>query len=238
MKEETDSVEYKIEMLKKSFDYGKKKIIYHENSHLLFSYFFGMSCRYVDYTILSDVQLKNNNIEMEFESRAQAYIEMPPVLEDFLVFIHHGGKMKDFISKVGINKDMLINALKAYLNMLYAGYEAERFFFDGKEYSEIKNFILQYSEDFTVKNIAEDEIKAKTVLKNLDFNQDIIDEIRKNAIELIQKVLNEDKMKNLFDGLYQLSLKKQRLSKDEIESYLEGHQFSQWSQEMIIKIKL
>lgn len=236
MKKDKDSVEYKIEMLKKSFDYGKKKIIYHENSHLLFSYFFGMSCRYVDYTILSDVQLQNNNIEVEFESRAHTFTELPHVLEDFLFHSNMGVSLEDFTKKTKIEPDLLISEIRAYLTMLYAGYEAERFFFNGEEYSEIKDFIIQYSEDFTVKNIAEDEIKAKTVLNNLGFNQDIIDEIRKNSIELIQTVLNEEKMKNLFDGLYQLSLKKQRLSKEEIESYLEGHQFSHWSQEMINKL--
>lgn len=236
MKEEQGSENYQFEMLEKSIDYGKKKIIYHENSHLLFSYFFGMSCRYVDYTIISNIQLKDNNFEMEFKSNAKAFTEMPPLLEDLLVFMHYGGKMMDFILRVGIKEDMLIDAMKSYLTILYAGYEAERFFFSGEEYSEIVDFISKYCEDFTLKNIAEDETKAKTILTNLGFAQDVCDMIRNDAIELIQAVLNESKMRTLFDELYQLSLRKQVLNKIEIESFLANHQFTEWSKEMIEKI--
>ena len=43
-------------------------------------------------------------------------------------------------------------------------------------------------------------------------------------------------MKTLFDGLYQLSLTKKRLNKDVIETFLADNGFSEWSDQMMVKL--
>jgi hypothetical protein len=234
--ENEDNTNYHLKMLEKSFDFGRKKIIYHENSHLLFSYLFVMSCLYVDYTVNSNVQLKGENLEVEFESLAHANINLPLTLNTYLAFLHTGGSTEEFINLTGYSSEALINSTNAYLAILYAGYEAEKYFFSGAEFEEIRGYIQKYSEDFTIKNIQEDEIRSNMILSSLGFSDEVCGQIKSNAISKIIFVLNEEKTQTLFDGLFELSLSKNRLSQNDIEAFLSFHKFSEWSNEILKKL--
>lgn len=236
MEAQNNTIKYHFEMVEKMFDFGRKKIVYHENSHLLFSYFFGMCCLYVDYTINSNVELKDKNLEIEFESLAHANINLPQTLNEYLAFLHLGGSTEEFIARTGISSDALVNGTNAYLAVLFAGYEAERYFFSGNEYADVRDYIQQNGQDFTIKNIQEDETRANIIMSNLGFSDDIRNQIRNNAISKINVVLGEDKMKVLFDELYNISLSKNRLVQNDIEAFLTYHRFDEWSNEIMEKL--
>ena len=236
MNKDSTSPEYNMQMVRKSMDYGIKKIIYHENAHVLFAYFFGLKCHYVDYTIRSDFRLNGGNIEVEFESLAHANLDLPIVLENYFEFLHNGGNTEQYISHFPVTNEELVTGTNSYLTILYAGYEAERQFFSDKEYKEITDYIAKYSQDYTLKNIQEDETKANMVLTSLGFSEEMRKKMRNNTIEKMRIVFKEEKMKNLFHELYKISQTKKRLSNADIESFLKTHNFEEWSNSIMSKI--
>jgi len=236
MEEQNAEINHHKEMLPKSLDFGKKKIIYHENAHLILSYFFGMSCGYVDYTVRANPEFKGNHIAVDFKSNAHAAVQLTPLLENYLFYLHQGGTPEAFAKLANSTEKELTESVMAYLTMLYAGYEAERFFFGGEEYQEIRNYIDTYSQDLTTNNIEMDETKATLVLSNLKIVPTVRTQIREKCLEVIRRIFNEEKIKQLFEELYTLATIKNRVSRQEIEEILMKHDFNNWSKEMIIKL--
>jgi len=230
---EKKDIEYHTKMLEKCFQYGRKRIVYHENAHLLLAYFYGFRCKYVDYTIQHGVQYRNGNLEMEFNSQAHAYFDVPSILIYYYVHLKTGGTSESFAKANRIALSELTIAVKAHLTVLYSGYEAERHFFYGCRYWRLILYMRKYSQDLTQRNTQEDETKALDILTTLGFSESARKEIRKQSLKNIRLLFKEDKMKLLFSEFYQLSKTNTRLNQSQIEDLLSKHDFENWSKAMM-----
>jgi len=234
--EKKSNINSKIRKLEESLEFIKKKIIYHENSHLLFSYLFGFTVKYVDYTIISNISLKSSSIEMVFDSNAHAYIDIPIFLSEYFNHLRYVGTSDSFMKKINVPKDIIDNMTVAYITGLLAGYEAERHFFNRLKYWRIKRFIKKFSQDYTLKNIMEDETKVEEILKSLNFNKNEITEIRKVTLYKIRLALKNKSLTHLFHLFFELSQKNTRLSQEQIESLLAENNFEKTSQSILENI--
>lgn len=229
-----EKIQEQMNKLNQCLNFGKKKIIYHENAHLLFGYFFGMKCNYVDYTIRIGAEYKDNSYEVEFESQAHAYIISP--IETYFAFLRLGGTKEQYVVKYNVSEQFLQDETIAYLAMLYAGYQAEQYFFSDKQYDDLKKFALENSQDFTKKDITEDNAKAQMIMSDIGYNTDGQAAIKKFVVDLINAILAEEKMKFLFGELSNKSLEKDVLHQNEIEELLEQNDFFKWAGELKEKL--
>jgi hypothetical protein len=227
---------FHLYMLQKSLDYTKDKIIYHENSHLLVSYFFGVSCKYVSYDIISKSQFVGGNIEVDFTSKAHAYINLPTVIEKFLFFNNNGGSLNTFSTSNNISSDKILDSIRNYITILYAGYEAEKKFFGGIKHLFTRLYIKKYSQDMTIKDMQEDNTKIQKILDNLGFDSYTKNTSKKNSKKLIKKLLKTSKLRELFDRFYCISQTKKIIHQAEIEKVLSDHNFRLWADEQMKKM--
>ena len=229
-----EKIQEQMNKLNQCLIFGKKKIIYHENAHLLLGYFFGMKCNYVDYTIRIGAEYKDNSYEVEFESQAHAYIISP--IETYFAFLRLGGTKEQYIDQYKVSEQFLQDETIAYLAMLYAGYQAEQYFFSGKEYDDLKKFALDNSQDFTKKDVTEDNAKAQMIMSDIGYNADGQAAIKKFVVDIINTVFVEEKMKFLFDELFKKSVEKNVLLQKEIEEFLEKNEYFKWAGELKEKL--
>jgi virulence-associated protein VapD len=227
---------FHLYMLRKSLDFMKDKIIYHENAHLLIAYFFGLSCKHVSYVIDSKVQLIGSNLEVEFESQAHAYINLPPILEQFLHYNNGGGNLENFCRENNVTSESLLSGVRIYTTVLYAGYEAEKKFFGGLQYFFIRMYIKKYSADMTVKDMREDYAKISSILENLHFDSTTLKESEKKAKSVINQLLKTSTLRDLFSEFHQISKSKKTLQQFEIEEILSNMNYREWADKKIVKI--
>lgn len=227
-------INFHVKMLIKSCKFGKKRIIYHENAHLLFASLLNFTCEYVDYTVNFKITSKGG-LGAEFESKAFAYISLPVFLTDYYTHLKQGGTPQQFASISNISLDNL-NSLTSYnLIYVYAGYEAERYFFNKWRYIFIRYYDKMYSQDLTKKNIQEDEFRANDILTTLGFNESQRKKIREEKLKMIRRFLGDRTMQKIFNHFYRLSESNSILKKEQIEEELSKFDFQNWATSLIDK---